>query len=249
MRKRAYQPRIGRHSASDAVVAFGKVWLTADKQHRLIALDPSTGRPKGAAIPLPGRPHSIAADRRSLWISLYQLTPTDQDRLLQVNPKTGKVVKNIAFPTGIQRVAASPKAVWAVNRKRQVVTRIDVASGAMRQFFVGTQPAADVVYGAGSIWVAGEQDDSVFRINPATGDQISIAVGSRPRQLAVRGNHVYVTNFNSSTLIVIDATRNRVVGEPVDVPINPFAVAAGPGAVWVASVGENKLAKLTGRGV
>src|SRR5439155_16860928 len=170
------------------------------------------------------------------------------DQLARVDPRSGAVLKTIPFAEGINQVGASPAAVWVASRRRALVTRVDTASGATRDIPVGTGAPRDVVYGAGAIWIAGERDDSVFRMDPRTGDVITIGVGRHPDRIAVRGKRVYVTNYSSSTLSVIDARTNRVLGEPVVVPVNPYAIAATPGAVWVTSVAENKVAKLTGRG-
>ena len=60
---------------------------------------------------------------------------------------------------------------------------------------------------------------------------------------------MYVTNYNSSDLYAIDERSSRPVGQPVSLPVNPFALAVADGAVWVASQPDDKLSQvLTGPG-
>jgi DNA-binding beta-propeller fold protein YncE len=78
---------------------------------------------------------------------------------------------------------------------------------------------------------------------------IPISVGNRPRQVELVGTTVYVTDYNSSDVYEIDARSSRVVGRPVSLPVNPFAITAEDGTVWVTSQPENRLSVLTtGRG-
>jgi DNA-binding beta-propeller fold protein YncE len=47
-----------------------------------------------------------------------------------------------------------------------------------------------------------------------------------------------------STALQIDAASNRLVGEPVQLPFEGFQIAVGEGAVWVASNGDETLARI-----
>jgi hypothetical protein len=43
---------------------------------------------------------------------------------------------------------------------------------------------------------------------------------------------------------VLDPVTLQPVGRPLAVPLNPLAVAAGAGHVWVTGLGENTLTRI-----
>ena len=113
---------------------------------------------------------------------------------------------------------------------------------------VGETPPEYGVYGDGALWIATPDDDAVYKVVTASGDVIPISVGKRPRRLALDDGAVYVSNYNSSDMYEIDAKSSRASGDPVSVPVNPFAVTARGGSVWVTSPPNNELTRLvTGR--
>ncbi len=172
------------------------------------------------------------------------------DVLLKLDPETGETLASVQYPYGIVSIATSPTAVWVVARRRSLVQRVDPATGQVvrsKQFAHGR--GADIEYRSGAIWIAAPDDDTVYKMLTKTGDIIPISVGQRPRQLALGDDgRVYVTNYNSNQVYAIDEKRSRVVGQPLTVPVNPFAVAAGAGSVWVTSQPDNQLSEIvTGR--
>ena len=81
--------------------------------------------------------------------------------------------------------------------------------------------------------------------------QIPISVGQFPRQLAVSRNTVYVTNYNSSNLVLIDAKASEVIGEPVRIGVNPFSLAVSDDdkTLWVGNPPNDRVSEIaTGRG-
>jgi DNA-binding beta-propeller fold protein YncE len=117
-----------------------------------------------------------------------------------------------------------------------------------RELRVGETPPEYGVYGVGALWIATPGDDAVYKVVTATGAVIPISVGHRPRRLALDGDRVYVSNYNSSDLYEIDAKKSKLAGDPVSLPVNPFAVTAGADALWVTSPPNNELVRLvTGR--
>ena len=57
-----------------------------------------------------------------------------------------------------------------------------------------------------------------------------------------------MTNFSSSDLYAIDASSSRVKGTPLELPVNPYSLSVEGDTVWVASVPENRLTRVTSRG-
>ena len=116
---------------------------------------------------------------------------------------------------------------------------------------VGHNRSEDIAYSRGALWLATPRDNAVTKLSTSNPDPIPISVGQFPRQLTVSRNTVYVTNYNSSDLTVIDAKTSRVVGDPLEVSVSPFSlsVSADDKTLWVGSQPEDRLTRIaTGRG-
>src|SRR5262249_5952214 len=146
---------------------------------------------------------------------------------------------------GISALAVSPSALWVVSRRRARTYRSNPETGQrIRELRIGANRAEDAVYGNGALWVAVPDDDTVYKILTASGQPIPISVGKHPRQLALDGDTVYVSDNYSSELTEIDAKTSRVVGTPVSLPVNPYAIATTDNAVWVTSQPDNLVSML-----
>jgi DNA-binding beta-propeller fold protein YncE len=126
---------------------------------------------------------------------------------------------------------------------------VDPSTGeVVKTLQVGRSRTSDVVYSNKALWLSTPDDDTVYKVSTATGAEIPISVGQQPRQLAVGKGTVYVTNYSSSDLYAIDTRTNRVQGTPLELPVNPYSLSFDGDAVWVASLPENLLTKVTGPG-
>jgi YVTN family beta-propeller protein len=89
-----------------------------------------------------------------------------------------------------------------------------------------------VAVGAGGVWVAHEGDNSVWRIDPASGSAVSIPVGEGPTAVAFGAGAVWVANGGDGTLSRIDPDKNEVV-KTIRVGNRPSGIAVAYGAVWL----------------
>jgi YVTN family beta-propeller protein len=171
------------------------------------------------------------------------------DKLIKIDPRSGQTIASADYAWGIGSITTSPTAVWVAARRRARIQRVDPATAAVvKTLQVGRSRSQDIVYRAGSLWLATPEDNAVYKVNTSTGKSIPISVGQEPRQLAVGKDKVYVTNFSSSDLYVIDTKRSRVEGTPLPLSVNPFSLAVDGDTIWVGSVPENRLTKVTDHG-
>jgi YVTN family beta-propeller protein len=112
---------------------------------------------------------------------------------------------------------------------------------------VGATPTR-VAVGAGAIWVANTDGDSVSRINPVTKAvvQTITAVGGGPAGITIGGGDVWVTNSLDGTVTRIDPTVNAVVGKPIAVGNDPVGIVFAAGSVWVANTGDGTTTRING---
>jgi YVTN family beta-propeller protein len=105
---------------------------------------------------------------------------------------------------------------------------------------VGGRPVA-IAVGAGAVWVANADDQTIVRIDPKSRTVVKTigGLGSNVSDVAVGFGAVWVAGGNDGTLTRIDPSLNAP-GEQVDlgkdarlVPQGVFLVATGGGSVWV----------------
>ena len=86
-----------------------------------------------------------------------------------------------------------------------------------------------------SLWVVNDYDNTVSRIDPATGNAQVIQVDADPTAIAVGAGFVWVACSRTRSVIRIDPQLNRRVGRGVPVGNGPSGMAISPGAVWVTN--------------
>jgi YVTN family beta-propeller protein len=99
--------------------------------------------------------------------------------------------------------------------------------------------------GAGSVWTANYNGNTISRIDPATQTvEQTIRVDSTPSGIAVGAGAVWVANSFSGTVSRIDPAVNRVV-QTIPVGNGPSGVAVGDGSVWVANSNDGTLSRIS----
>jgi YVTN family beta-propeller protein len=133
------------------------------------------------------------------------------------------------------------------------VAVIDPARGAVvKQIAVGVRPS-DISAGAGGIWVANHDDDSISKIDPAA-ERLgrTLSTGTAIDGLATTRDAVWTLDAANAMALRIDPTfiqvvkRIRVSAPPGESETVPSPIAAAPGSVWVAN-GSAAVMRLDGR--
>ncbi len=91
---------------------------------------------------------------------------------------------------------------------------------------------------------------SISRVDIATGDILTAAVGSEPHDIkyAPKAGALYVADESGRRLLVVDSETLDVI-DAVDLPAQPHDLAVAEGAIWVTLIGRNELARVTGNEV
>jgi len=152
-----------------------------------------------------------------------------------IDPDSGKVVSEIPVGSAPAEVAVGSDAVWVTSTNDNTVSRIELATNAIRQTIpVGAGPAG-VAVGGGAVWVANGLDGTVSRIDPATNREVdTVWTGNGPSGVAYGEGAVWVTNSVDGTVTRIDPDAART---PTTFPavIGAAGVAVGFDRVWIAS--------------
>jgi YVTN family beta-propeller protein len=140
--------------------------------------------------------------------------------------------------------------VWVTDFQNDTVSqydpttpRLDPASGLglVRSFPRAGLGPSGVLVAPGAVWVALSREDSVIRIDPASGAVVAkVPTGSRPLAMVELAGSLWVRNEKSSSVTRIDETTNKVLAT---VPITYFqgrdgqdAMAVASGHIWTSGV-------------
>jgi YVTN family beta-propeller protein len=133
-------------------------------------------------------------------------------------------------------VVVAPNSVAIVNPKTSKVVA-DVP--------IGGRPVG-IAIGAGGVWVANADDQTIVRIDPKTRNVVKAigGLGTNVSDVAVGFGSVWVAGGNDGTLIRIDPRLNAP-GAPIDLGNGPaglpqgvFLVTTGAGSVWATRGNE-----------
>jgi YVTN family beta-propeller protein len=115
---------------------------------------------------------------------------------------------------------------------------------------IGKPPSA-VATGAGAVWVASADDNSVSRVDPKTNTvKQTIPVGDGPSGIAVGGGFVWVANSLSTSVSQIDPRANGGSGavvKVIQIGGRPAGIAFGQGGVWVADASNRSVRRIDSR--
>ncbi|HEX6742954.1 MAG TPA: protein kinase [Solirubrobacteraceae bacterium] len=243
-KRKPYSPRVGNPTGEAA--GFGKLWVINQDAPSLVPIGLTSHRQEGRAVPLPphGRAVAVAAGSNAMWVGVRG----HPGLLLRIDPKDRAApAKTIELPDGLQNITVGGGAVWIIARRRNTVTRMDIASGTQQAIFVGEKPSG-IAYGRGAVWVTNNGDDTVTRIDSGSLNTTIIETGNGPKGIAVGAGAVWVANSIASTMTRIDPQTNRPSGDPIDVASNPYGVDINGGDVWVTSPSDGKVQRLTPSG-
>ena len=223
----------------------GAVWVVDRDGNTLTRIDPKTSvasSPQG--IRTDGIPIGLAAGEGSVWIAL------NEGRVLSVvelgpelgDPRRRFVLeeRDALFPAAIEPVqlAVGDGAVWALERGRGELTRIESATGEDRLFAEGLGGSSSLVVAADAVWLGGP--DGVKKLDLLSGLELGSTPvedvpASRTTSIAVGRGAVWFVGESSTDLWRIDP-NGVTVRDSHPVEESPSAVAVDEdAAVWVAS--------------
>jgi streptogramin lyase len=242
---------------SSPLIAAGEgfVWVVDQDGRTLTSIDPETNTvfapPRG--IPRDGVPIALAVGEGSIWIALNEGHVLS---VLELGPEFGDLrhrtvletsVRQLEVPFELVKLAIGDGAVWAFERARGEISRIDPTTGEKTLLADGYGGSSSIAVSGHALWLGGP--DGVRKIDLRTGKELgSVPPPKEVRttqktSIAARGNAVWFLGESGERL-----WRIRPVGvsiqssEPIGASPSEVAVDAS-GAVWVASSSLASLAR------
>jgi streptogramin lyase len=151
---------------TDAVEAYGGLWVVTGFDNRLVHLDPRTGGDLGRTLLSPdpdASAHAIAAGSNALWVATG-------DRVVKVDPSTGRR-RYVCCLLGANDVAAGGNATWFVDVS-EIVGRVNSTTLRVnRSTSFGVIPTA-LTFAFGAVWLTVPDPSAprvaLWRVDPQT---------------------------------------------------------------------------------
>ena len=194
------------------------IWVGSTTPNAVHAIDPRTDRVI-ASVPLPGNPCAgLAAGFGALWVPLC----ANPNVLARVDLQTHAVrlVPGVGPADREGGITTSRDAVWLVTDARSTLTRIDPATGRIRQRVRIAPGSYNPLYAGGALWVTRADGAEATIVDASTGRiEGSVKTGPGPRFLTAGNRSVWTLNQGDGSLTRIDerthrATRTIELGTP-----------------------------------
>jgi virginiamycin B lyase len=143
-----------------AIVDFGSVWVTNSERDELYRIDPKTNTVV-STVSLHKGPRFLSSGEGAIWV-LNQSDCTVQ----RIDGYTGSLVATIETDHSYRNggdIAVGGGYVWVTLKGNLPVVQIDPKTNSTIRKFKGLGMGDAIRYGAGSVWVSG---DNIFRVKP-----------------------------------------------------------------------------------
>ena len=239
-------------------VGEGAAWV-ASGDGSVRAFDLRTGRAIGRRARVPGAT-GIAAGHGGVWV-----TSRIAGTVTRVDPGSREPGRAVAVGEGPADLAVGEGALWVLNAGAGTVSRIDTESAVVTATIDSGAPRAlALAVGEGAVWVARVQGEfgervEVVRVDPGeervSGDAVPVD-GAVPLDLVAAAGSVWATDAGDRRragrprrggVSRIDPARHALVGAQIRIGRGATAIAAGEGAVWVASAADGTVTPLVTR--
>jgi streptogramin lyase len=244
-----------------SLIAAGErfVWELDPKARTLTTIDPRKREvvQPTRGIPADGIPIGLAVGAGSVWVAVNQ---SDRLAVLEIGPELGELRNTIPLEQSRSGSLSVLKesvvltigddALWALERGRGEVTRIDPETGATTRLAEGHGASSSIAVATDAIWLGGI--NGVVKLDPLTGGElgstfVSDVVDSTATSIAIGPGATWFTANSRARLWLVPPAGNTVE-DSFPVGDGPTSVTVDPaGIVWVASGGDGTVSRLDPR--
>jgi streptogramin lyase len=244
-----------------SLIAAGErfVWVLDPKARTLTTIDPRKREvvQPTRGIPADGIPIGLAVGEGSVWVAVNQ---ADRLAVLEIGPELGELRNTIPLEqsrSGSLSVlresvvlTIGDDALWALERGRGEVTRIDPETGATTRLAEGHGASSSIAVATDAIWLGGI--NGVVKLDPLTGGElgstfVSDVVDSTATSIAIGPGATWFTANSRARLWLVPPAGNTVE-DSFPVGDGPTSVTVDPaGIVWVAAGGDGTVSRLDPR--
>jgi DNA-binding SARP family transcriptional activator/streptogramin lyase len=210
----------------------------------LVAFSPRGGG-TDTAIPLAGRPTSLAADGGKVFVATV-----DSATLTVVDGRTRRIVRVVPLQITPAAVAAEGGRVWVADRRRGLVVGFEAGYERPQARIAyarapGRAPAGlnvrepvSLASAGGSVWIT-DGSQRLTRIDARSGAVEQLPAGRKLDGVVSGAGAVWAFSSSTATVLRIDP-RTGALADPIQIATRrgsdkpyPVGIATTPGTVWV----------------
>jgi len=233
------------------VAGDGSIWALNEQARTVSQIDPGSHNVRTFAIGVV--PDDIAVGAGKLWVGESRTGTLDE-----IDPGSGTTLRTVRpkFPRGVGpfraslsdagNVAFGGGDVWFAGG-RGTLARIDAHTLHVRRVVTDLDSSTDgqVVALPGAVWM---HDDNgiVSHVDPATNrrvGRVNIYLHTTGGVAVTPDGNAWVTDTSQDVIWELDGQLNSIV-KSFPVGTNPFGVAYGAGALWIANNGDGTVTRL-----
>ena len=177
--------------------------------------------------------------------------------LLRFDVATGTFLAPVDIPNSAAvagDLAVHGDDIWFTDFNNDSLWRYNITAGQFTQFPLQIQPSDVAIDSAGSAWFTAPFNNSVNRLNPATGTVESFPVpdGLSPRQITIAtdGQIWFTSRFVPQGVGRLNPTTGVVTTFPTPNNPGPEGIAASPdGSIWFTQTTKGNIANIDSSGV
>jgi streptogramin lyase len=218
---------------------FGSLWMMSDRKLLRIALTDN------AVTEIPVIPvNGAMGEFRRTVVGEDAVWMADYKTIYKIDPNTNSIVMTIPvdFPAHMGaagEIGVGEGAVWAITGSsyEQALRRYSAQTGAEQAAIPLPSPSAGgVVVDFGSVWVAGKENEELYRIDPTTNKiTTTIELHSRPFALASGEGSVWVRQ-SDGTVQRVDGNSSKLLATIATEAADQIGdMVVGGGFVWINS--------------
>jgi YVTN family beta-propeller protein len=217
-------------------IAFGagSLWVANLDDQTVSQIDPSDLQLR-RSISFTDTPVGIAVAGQDVWVVAANAA-SPSVTVDRIDPQFGSRTRVTSLGNvesgGPGSVAAVGDGIW-VAPSAGLLTKLDRRASRVLKTIDPKSGATAVATGAGAVWVADADGNSVTRVD-STGLVTPIPVGNGPSAIAIDSSGVWVAERLDNAVARIDPTT-RAVTATIPVGHAPAGVTVGAGSVWVTN--------------
>ena len=190
-------------------------------------------------------PNDIEASGNNLWIA-----NKGDNTVQEMDATTGEILKTITIANsdGSQPddIAVDDSHLWLTFYGSAVVAEIDPVAGTVIKTIPVGNSADGVTSNGTFVWVANSGDDSITKIDAATGNvlsKIGLDPASAPDEMVLAGDNLAVTLGNSGKVALINKISDAVVSSS-PVGSGPDGICTDGNNLWIANEFDGTVTQL-----
>ena len=188
-------------------------------------------------------PTGLAWDGSHLWIA-----DSYEDKIFEIEPKTGKVIKSFDSPGyNPEGLAWDGKALWHVDSGEKYMYKIDPETGTATAVLESNSLyPRDLAWDGEFLWMTDYRRDIILKVSPVDGMMVQNfpSPAGEPAGLTFDGKYLWVTDRVDDRIYLVNPSDGLCLSSFRSHGPFPYGLAWGENAVWNVDYENREIYKI-----